>query len=475
MVFLRPRGHAVTPDDLLALLDLDGPDGSKDNAAGTVLDAPPASPALCSTTALVLDAWGLRLGRELLADSDRLRRLGLGEYAAADFLAAAFLPDPELAPDCADPPRREFLAGLFDTPAYRALHAGTALCEPAAAVAATAFAEEYARFRAERETADRDEVARGEPAGGTCRETAALAAAARAAAAAGRELDDLREASVSLGLGPGRPGANDPRAVAALFKRVRADPGLRRVCELAGRFRLVARSQQRRKSDDGFDEVTGVTLGGDVGRLVPAELARLLVPELELDALRRIAERQALCREYGATEPVGKGPVVVCVDESGSMEGAKAETAKALALAVAWVARRQRRWAGLVAYSGDSGERLLALPPGRWDELALADWVSAFIGRGSSLDVPVRELPDYVRRLGAPTGVTDVLFVTDAACRIPADVVARFNAWRAAARARVVSLVVGRQPGDLTLVSDECHLVAELSPDAAAVGHVLSF
>ena len=129
MVFLRPRGHAVTPDDLLTLLDLDGKDVLQEHVAGTILDAPPASPTACRPTALVLDAWGLRLGRELLADSDRLRRLGLGEHAAADFLAAAFLPDPELAPDCADPPRREFLAGLFDTPAYRALHAGTALCE----------------------------------------------------------------------------------------------------------------------------------------------------------------------------------------------------------------------------------------------------------------------------------------------------------------------------------------------------------
>src|SRR6476619_3956255 len=73
-------------------------------------------------------------------------------------------------------------------------------------------------------------------------------------------------------------------------------------------------------------------------------------------------------------EPVGKGPIIVSVDESGSMEGEKAHTAKALALALAWIARRQRRWCGLVAYSGDSGERLLALPPDRWNETALMDW-----------------------------------------------------------------------------------------------------
>jgi hypothetical protein len=137
----------------------------------------------------------------------------------------------------------------------------------------------------------------------------------------------------------------------------------------------------------------GVGPGGDVGRLLPVELAKLAIPELELDTLRRIAEREALCREYHAVEPVGKGPVIIALDESGSMDGTKIHTAKALALALAWVARQQRRWAGLIAYSGRSGERLLALPPGRGDEAALCDWLSAFIGQGSGLDLPIEELP----------------------------------------------------------------------------------
>src|SRR5205085_9702262 len=169
-------------------------------------------------------------------------------------------------------------------------------------------------------------------------------------------------------------------------------------------------------------------LDGDPGRLLPHELVKLAVPEFELDALRRLVERQCQCREYSATEPVAKGPIVVAVDESGSMEGEKAHTAKALALALAWVARRQRRWVALVAYSGDSGERLLALPPSRWDEAALMDWLAEFIGRGSDLDVPVRELPRYYAELRAPRGVTDVLFLTDAKCRLPAAVRDTFRA-----------------------------------------------
>ena len=156
------------------------------------------------------------------------------------------------------------------------------------------------------------------------------------------------------------------------------------------------------------------------------------------------------------------------------MEGAKAHTAKALALALAWVARQQRRWAGLVAYSGGSGERLLALPPGRWDESALCDWLAAFIGRGSDLDLPIEELPRMYKEIGAPTGVTDVVMVTDARCRIPADLRDRFLVWKRATKARVVALVIDNPPGDLALVSDEVHSVRSLDPAGDAVGRVLS-
>lgn len=236
----------------------------------------------------------------------------------------------------------------------------------------------------------------------------------------------------------------------------------------------MAQSKQRQKAAHGLDDVVGVEPGGDVARLIPSELVRLVVPELEVDALRRIVEREAMCREHHAVERVGRGPIIVSVDESGSMSGEKIHTAKALALALTWVARRQRRWCGLAAYSGNSGERLLSLPQSRWDEAALCDWLSAFIGHGSDLDVPVREMPRMYAALKAPPGITDLVMTTDARVRIPPEVRERFDAWRRSARARVVSLVLGSSPGDLTLVSDEGHQVQALAPSADAIGRVLS-
>jgi uncharacterized protein with von Willebrand factor type A (vWA) domain len=126
------------------------------------------------------------------------------------------------------------------------------------------------------------------------------------------------------------------------------------------------------------------------------------------------------------------------------------------------------------AYSGDTGERLLSLSPGRWNEADLADWLVAFLGGGSNLDVPVREMPRMYDELNAPVGDTDVLFVTDAKCSIPDDVARKFLKWKAEVKARLITLVIQSQPGDLTGVSDEVHLVPTLTADDAAVERVLS-
>jgi len=78
------------------------------------------------------------------------------------------------------------------------------------------------------------------------------------------------------------------------------------------------------------------------------------------------------------------------------------------------------------------------------------------------------------QELHAPLGTTDLIFLTDARARVPTDVRERFTAWKQSVRGRVVTLVVGNQPGDLALVSDECHSVNALDPDGDAVGRVLS-
>src|SRR5207244_1057390 len=171
-----------------------------------------------------------------------------------------------------------------------------------AGIAAAAFAEQFAALRKEQQE--------GTAAGsGADAEIATLRAVGRALARAAEEVAEVREAAAACGLGEGSPGSNDPQRIAELYRRVRSDPTLRRIVDLAGRFRRLAQSRQRQKLVHGSDDVAGVILGGDVGRLLPHELAKLVIPELADDVLRRIVERHAMCRQMTGREPVATGPL----------------------------------------------------------------------------------------------------------------------------------------------------------------------
>jgi hypothetical protein len=138
----------VDRNDLLKMLDLSGKDGSNEGATDVSITPIASLPAVHeSPTALELDDWGLRRGKEVHAESERLRQTGLDENAAADFHGAAFEPEPRLKEGCADPQRHEFLTQLLQTPDYHALHQSTLLDPVASSIAACAFAEQFAGLK----------------------------------------------------------------------------------------------------------------------------------------------------------------------------------------------------------------------------------------------------------------------------------------------------------------------------------------
>src|SRR5262245_18404939 len=101
-------------------------------------------------------------------------------------------------------------------------------------------------------------------------------------------------------------------------------------------------------------------------------------------------------------------------------------------------------------------------------------WLEQFIGNGSNIDVPVRELPSTYCQLNAPLGKTDVIVLTDAQCKLTTDLQQQFVAWKKSARARLITLVIRTLPGDLSAISDELYAVPSLSVSEGAVGRVLS-
>lgn len=503
----------MTKDEMLKQLGMDDGLGKVSGKASPQPVTAPTKP-VGSPTVLALDKWDVARGGDLLKRSPELQRLKLenGDDTVADLHAVAFKPYPELTENPVDKVRSAFVQGLLDSGETQALRVSTVLNSIAADIAAVEFSKAYSAFLAElqkkqEETPDEDpsdddsegddesaEGGEGEEGENDATSEAAASAARAAAKAASKEVEAMEDAVAAFG-GYGEGSATTPpdqKKIAELYRKIRNNAQLRKITELAGRFRRVAQSKQKRKNRHGTDETTGITTGGKINRLLTRELARLTDPDLELDVLRRIVDRQAMIKEVKGKEAVGKGPIIVCVDESSSMSGSPIETAKAFALAMAWVARHQRRWCALVGYTGyhwsradkyrhpvhGSGIRTLTLPIGKRDDETLLDWLTEFMGYGSDIDIPVREMPEIYKSLNAPAGVTDVIFITDAICNPPKAVINQFNAWKKESRAKLITLVVGCRDDGVSIMnafSDEVYYAGTmLNENSDVVGRCLS-
>jgi len=126
---------------------------------------------------------------------------------------------------------------------------------------------------------------------------------------------------------------------------------MQRIAKLAGRmFDAMSYTRKQVQSDDP-QEVRSATTGGDVARLLPAELAKLGNGSTRDQTIMRIVKKEAAVFEMGGIRSKSRGPMVLAIDESGSMHDHGAAEgrntwAKAAAVAltrIAWAENRAVR------------------------------------------------------------------------------------------------------------------------------------
>ena len=251
---------------------------------------------------------------------------------------------------------------------------------------------------------------------------AARAARRRIAAACDRAssvVDELRDSLEAVsqvlfgsmpGTGTGVGALLPASTVRDLARRLRDDPRLRQIALLAGRFKRIAATKRRQKVRHGADEITDVTQGADLARLLPSELARLCHPRTRLALLRSLIERQVLEYQLCGSETLGKGPLVVAVDKSGSMDGPRDVWATALGLALLEQAQREKRAFALLLFDAGIKYEVVVRPGEPLPEDALLHGCAG----GTSIETVLTRALDLVRdHRGAGLRKSDVVLVTD--------------------------------------------------------------
>jgi uncharacterized protein with von Willebrand factor type A (vWA) domain len=291
-----------------------------------------------------------------------------------------------------------------------------------------------------------------------------------AVAAAHGQLDAVEaELAGFCGWGQGdvRPGGDVDEKVrlAALLKQ---NEKLRRLGVMAGRMRRIAMLKRRTRSTHARDEVSDIERGNDLARVLPSELVKLTDPALALDFARGFVEGTLTQYRLHGRERQGRGPVVICIDSSGSMEGEREVWSKAVALALLQLAVADKRRCRVVQFD-DSVRRVDDFAPGKVDGRMVMESMAPFFGGGTNFEQP---LTKAIEAINDDVGLkqADVILITDG----EAEVTDAFRAsWAEARRKHEVTVfavaIGGAVPAVLNQVADHVVTVKSLTDDGAAL------
>ena len=244
-----------------------------------------------------------------------------------------------------------------------------------------------------------------------------------------REIDQAAEDSHDFSREFGQGGRVAAGARLELGRRLARNKKLGELARMVGRFKQDARALKRKTLERGVAEAYDIELGSELGRLIPAELLAMHHPALKRDFHRRVLEGAVLQYRLRDDEPKGRGPMVVCIDVSSSMEGDKEMWSKAVALTLMDIARRQRRLFRAVMFSsGDVSLKVLDLNRERRyqpDLNKVLEMAEYFPGGGTDFEAPIDAAVELLREKKLKRG--DIVIITDGESQVSPDWLARLS------------------------------------------------
>ncbi|MFF5005165.1 VWA domain-containing protein [Streptomyces phaeochromogenes] len=344
--------------------------------------------------------------------------------------------------------------------------------------AATAVAEALQQTAEESDGADEDGAQPTPPAADAVQQTieaaeASEAAAQRAAQAAAQALaaaapgiriaarnavskaaEGARAEAVLMrawGVGPGELERMPFGQRARLAERLRTSR-LAEWAELIGRFRQMADGERARKVENATGELVGVTLGNDLSRVIPSELANLGLPALRAVFAARYAAGELMLYDSQGEQTTGRGAIIACVDTSHSMYEAgpggitREAWAKACALALLDQARHAGRDFVGILFSAADKLKVFRFPADRPADVAqVLDFAETFLGGGTSYQRPLsaagalleEEFNDAARMRG------DIVMLTDDDCGVTEEWMRGWNDAKHRLGFRVFGVAIG--------------------------------
>lgn len=260
------------------------------------------------------------------------------------------------------------------------------------------------------------------------------------------KIEELEIARKGIGLEDGEWKTMDPAARLALADRLTTNR-MREIADLMGRMRREAANQQLQKVTDAPLEIYSVEVGNDLNRLLLSEYAFLGHPASAVEFYRRYAQAALLQFAQRGHEDVGKGPLIVLVDNSGTMAGPPENWAKAVAEALRRICMEQDR-DYLAIYFGSNKQRMrFEFPKGRGPFEQVMEFLSVSAAWGTEFDGILTEGLAKAQNAfdGEAKGKADIVFITDGQAKLDQAWIDQFVAERNRIGTRIFGVFISAQ------------------------------
>jgi uncharacterized protein with von Willebrand factor type A (vWA) domain len=264
-----------------------------------------------------------------------------------------------------------------------------------------------------------------------------------------------------------------------IAQQVGRSPKLQQIAAVCGRFTRIALQQQKTRVKHPPDEITSITTGNEIERLLPSEIALLADADLEDLFYLRFTERGLTQYDLIGHEPEGQGPIIIAIDESGSMTtnygGLTGEVwSKAVTLALLSIARLQKRDLAVIHFSGPDDLRLDLFPKGEATPAEVIACASFFFNGGTVFEPWMKKALELVD--GSQFKKADVICVSDGISDVSPEAQAEWTRRRAERGMRSYGVLIGSNQGEALLdeISDAVFRLDDLRSDLPALEVIFS-
>ena len=254
-----------------------------------------------------------------------------------------------------------------------------------------------------------------------------------------------------------------------ILDKIKNSKKLRELADIAGRYKRWAIATHKSKKKYGVDSIRGVTIGNDIGKLLPTEAMKLQNPILKKVFKKDLLEHKLFQYEYDHKQKESAGPIICCIDSSGSMWGPSEIWAKAVALGLLEIARHQNRSFYAIHFS--SGYRADNLHVNDFHKKQpysitnVIDLAEYFEGGGTAFEPPLNAARKHIST-EKDFSKADIVFITDGASAVRNDWLRNFMAWKTSNKVNIFSVLLDcgyNYRESLEEFSDEIILLSKLN------------